>query len=101
MRPWLILFFTNAALAQEPSPSPQPEPPRQAAQVSGRELIRQLQERVAKLEAAQAKAEARAAETPLISFGSSGMVLKTPDGKTTIQTRGLVQADGRAYLGDD
>jgi phosphate-selective porin OprO and OprP len=90
MRTVALLFFAHAALAQ-PSPSPQP-------MVSGRQLIKELQERVAKLEAAQAKP---AGDVPLISFGPTGMVLKTPDGKTTIQTRGLVQADGRAYLGDD
>jgi len=110
MRLALLLMFANVALAEEPSPSPAPPPPPPVAapppkpatpMVSGRELIRQLQERVAKLEAAQAKTEARANETPIISFGSTGMVLRTPDGKTTIQTRGLVQADGRAFLGDD
>jgi phosphate-selective porin OprO/OprP len=102
MRSWLMIFCTTAALAQEASPSPVPVPPKPAApMLSGRELIRLLTERVAKLEAAQAKAEARANETPIISFGSTGMVLRTPDGKTTIQTRGLVQADGRLFLGDD
>ena len=95
MRTALIVMFARVALAQQASPPPSPQP-----MVSGRQLIRELQERVARLEAAQARAEPRAGEIPLISFGPTGMMLRTPDGKTSIQTRGLVQADGRAYLGD-
>ena len=91
----------------EPPPSPLPE----SAPGASAERVQALERRLEQLEqshrvlenklaAQQAEAEEQASHTPLVSFGPNGMALRTPDGKTTIQTRGLVQADGRAFLGD-
>src|SRR6476620_9424311 len=94
MRTSILLLISITALAEEPSPAPQA-----AASSTEADRIRLLEERIAKLEAMNQAAEGRIQQTPLISFGPTGMVLRTPDGKTTIQTPGLVQADGRAFLG--
>jgi phosphate-selective porin OprO/OprP len=72
----LLVLAVVPAIADESSPSPS------------------LEERVRKLEE---ELEAR----PVVSFGSGGFMLRTPDGQTQLRIRGLVQADGRAYLGDD
>jgi phosphate-selective porin OprO/OprP len=94
MRTALLLLLASTAVAEEPSPSPV----LQSAVVQSDPRVPDLEARIARLEAAQKQAEARAAETPIISFGPNGMVLRTPDGKSTIQLRGLLQADGRAFL---
>jgi phosphate-selective porin OprO and OprP len=101
-----LLVLAIPAGAEEPSPSPS------ATEKDAR--YEALLERVARLESEQAETRALAAQlhqqakqlseqasqTPLVTFGPNGMALRTPDGKTTIQTRGLVQADGRAFLVD-
>ncbi len=95
----LLLLSAGAASAEEPSPTPQTDRVQVLEQRLG-ELEEAHRQLAHKLEVEQQKNEARATQTPLVSFGPNGMALRTPDGKTTIQTRGLVQADGRAFLDD-
>ena len=53
------------------------------------------------LEIQQEEATARATTTPVVAVGDKGLSVKTPKGDFEIKLRGLVQADHRAFLGDD
>src|SRR5271154_2293084 len=95
-----LLFAAQLAFAQETPPAPAAQNSAPGSTEIADERYRLLERRLEllesshrdlerRLEDAQARAESKAAQTPLISFGPTGMVLRTPDGKTTIQTRGL------------
>lgn len=53
------------------------------------------------LEIQQEEAAARATSTPVVAVGDKGLSVKTPKGDFEIRLRGLVQADHRAFPGDD
>jgi phosphate-selective porin OprO/OprP len=99
-----LLFASLPASAEEPSPAPASSEPGYAALLERLARLEHEQEETRQL-LSQMRHQAQqmheqAEQTPLVSFGPNGMALRTPDGKTTIQTRGLVQADGRAFLAD-
>jgi phosphate-selective porin OprO/OprP len=53
------------------------------------------------LEIQQEEAAVRATTAPVLAVGDKGLSVKTPKGDYEIRLRGLVQADHRAFLGDD
>lgn len=53
------------------------------------------------LEIEREQATAGAATTPVVAVGDKGLSVKSPKGGFEIKLRGLVQADHRAFLGDD
>lgn len=54
-----------------------------------------------KLELQAEEAATKAASTPTVSVGETGVAVKSGDGDFELKLRGLVQADGRLYLDDD
>jgi len=52
------------------------------------------------LELKDEDAEAKAAETPVVSTGPDGFILKSADGNFSLKTGGLFQADYRGFIGD-
>lgn len=53
------------------------------------------------LEIQQEEATVRATTAPVVAVNDKGLSVKTPKGDYEIKFRGLVQADHRAFLGDD
>ncbi|MFY2765361.1 OprO/OprP family phosphate-selective porin [Arenimonas sp. MALMAid1274] len=53
------------------------------------------------LEIQQEEAVTRATSTPVVAVGDKGLSVNTPKGDYEIRFKGLVQADHRAFLGDD
>jgi phosphate-selective porin OprO/OprP len=53
------------------------------------------------LEIQQEEAAVRATTAPVVAVGDKGLSVKTPKGDYEIRLRGLVQADHRAFLGDE
>ena len=91
----LAASFVSAASLGSALPASavsQPQPPATEAQEPP-----SIEERVAKLE----KAAAKAAEKPTVKAGADGFRLESADGDFSLRLRGYVQLDGRFFQSDD
>jgi phosphate-selective porin OprO/OprP len=72
------------------------------APLTAADLDQRLRVLERKLELQEEAAAAKAASTPSVTLApDKGLAVKSPDGDSEIKLRGLVQADGRFFLGDD
>src|SRR5688500_8369491 len=72
------------------------------APLTAAELDQRLRVLERKLELQEEAAATKAASTPTVTLApDKGLAVKSPDGDSEIKLRGLVQADGRFFLGDD
>jgi phosphate-selective porin OprO/OprP len=104
-----LTFLAQVAAAEEPAtntPEQQQqirEPGPSAAELQ--QQIRWLVERQQQLEAKLAQKEPIVAGPrdggPLLGFGSNGFFLGTRDSAFQLRLRGVIQADGRAFFGDN
>jgi phosphate-selective porin OprO/OprP len=110
----LILLFVAlpAAAGEPPATTSAAAPPVATPTVAApSERERRLEQRLDALEQAhrglvqtleqEHAAAARSRDLPTLSFGPTGFALRSGDGRSWIKLRGLLQVDGRAYLGDD
>jgi phosphate-selective porin OprO/OprP len=88
------LRLLEQRLGALPATSPETSDPVAALDQRLRIIERQL-------EIQQEEATVRATTAPVVAVGDKGLSVKTPKGDFEIKLRGLVQADHRAYLGDD
>jgi phosphate-selective porin OprO/OprP len=96
---WMVGLLTVNAFAEEPSPAPAIELTALSQRLDELEQSHRILQRQLELE--KEKSAEKAKDTPVVAFTPQGFVLKTPDGKTTLKIRGLLQVDGRAFFGDE
>lgn len=91
----LTTAFTREAGAQTPPAAATPAPP------TTEELEQRIRILERKLELADEAAAEKAKATPTSLVGADGFGWKSADGAFQLKLRGLLQTDGRFYVGDD
>ena len=91
----LTTAFTREAGAQTPPAAATPAPP------TTEELEQRIRILERKLELADEAAAEKAKTTPTSLVGADGFGWKSADGAFQLKLRGLLQTDGRFYVGDD
>lgn len=99
-----ILLFGATATAQSASPPSAPSGApavagvtQQAASTDPEVRIRQLEDRLAAIEKAEAKAKAAAAAAPTVVANRDGLNVRSADDAFQFRLRGYVQSDARFY----
>src|SRR4051794_27196279 len=92
-----LLLTASVARAQEAASAPDVHTLEQRID----DLEQQHRILVRQLELADEKRVEKAKDTPVVTFGKDGFVFRTADGKSFLRLHALLQADGRAFLGDD
>jgi phosphate-selective porin OprO/OprP len=86
-----------ASTAPSPSAPSTASVTQQAATVDPELRIRQLEERLAAIEKAEAKSKAATAAAPSVVVGRDGLSVRSADDAFSVRLRGYVQSDARFY----
>jgi phosphate-selective porin OprO/OprP len=88
---------TGAAQDASATPAPASSVTQQAADGDALARIRQLEDRIATLEKAEAKSKATAATTPTVTATRDGLAVRSADNAFSFRLRGYVQSDARFF----
>jgi phosphate-selective porin OprO/OprP len=88
---------SGAAQDASVAPTPASSVTQQAADGDALARIRQLEDRIATLERAEAKATTTAATTPTVTATRDGLAIRSADNAFSFRLRGYVQSDARFF----